>query len=98
MKVRFSRVASVQLNEILEFIAEESPRTAALVATRVETLVSLLARRPDVGRPTKIGDVKVFRAAPYPYLIFYRIDATGDHVTVIRVRHTARGDDWREGR
>jgi len=70
MTARFSRRALAQLNEILDYLAAESPRAAALFSKRVDTLTSLIERHPQIGRPTDLRNVRVFRAAPYPYLIF----------------------------
>jgi plasmid stabilization system protein ParE len=98
MRVRFSRRATAQLSEILAFVAEEDPRTADRIARRIEVLVSLLARQPKIGRPTELENVRVFRAAPNPYLVFYRINPADEHLTILRVRHTARREYWRTGR
>ena len=49
-----------------------------------------------MGRRTDIESVRVFAVKPYPYLIFYR--EAPDGITILRVRHMARKDDWRTGR
>lgn len=96
MTVVYSRRALAQLDEILQFLASRDPKVAAAATDRFEALVAMLARRPAMGRPTNLVDVRVFRAAPYPYLIFYRTDRDSG-ITVLRVRHTARDRDWRSG-
>jgi len=97
MKVTYSRQALLQLDEIVAHIAEDNPRTAALVAGRIKALVLLLARHPMIGRSTDLENVRVFRAAPYPYLIFYQVDLDRE-LTVLRIRHAARKESWRQGR
>jgi plasmid stabilization system protein ParE len=100
MTARFSRRALRQLNEIAAHVAAENPRTAASILARIETLATLIERHPSIGRPTDLNNVRVFRAAPYPYLIFYHADPkdrAGRGVTILRVRHTARKENWREG-
>ena len=97
MKLTYSRRALTQLNEIVARIAENDPGTAASVARRIKDLVSLIGRHPMIGRSTDLENVRVFRAAPYPYLIFYRVDV-GRELTVLRIRHAARKENWREGR
>jgi plasmid stabilization system protein ParE len=74
MKLTYNRQALAQLDEIVVHIAENDPGTAAAVARRIKDLVSLIARHPMIGRSTDLENVRVFRAAPYPYLIFYRLD------------------------
>ncbi|MEJ0012866.1 MAG: hypothetical protein WDM94_09610 [Bauldia sp.] len=46
---------------------------------------------------TNLDEVRVMPAKPYPYLLFDDAGAR-DGITVLRVRHMARDDDWREGR
>ena len=65
---------------------------------RIETVAQLLARHPAIGRRTSLRNVRVFIALPYPYLVFYKIDEERGEVTVLRVRHVARRENWREGR
>jgi toxin ParE1/3/4 len=96
MKVRYSRRALRQLDEIFAHIAADNRRAEASLATRVEAPVQLIARHPMIGRPTDLDSVRVFRAAPYPYLIFYCVES--DSVTILRVRHTSRAENWKEGR
>jgi plasmid stabilization system protein ParE len=65
---------------------------------RTETLASLLARHPTIGRRTDLSGVRVFAIRPYPYLLFYRSEPDDSGITVLRVRHMARKEDWRTGR
>lgn len=98
MRIIFSRRALAQLEEILTYTANESPQAAASVATRVDSLVALLAEQPGLGRSTDIAGVRTFRIAPYPYLLFYFADAERGLLTVLRIRHVARKEDWRTAR
>jgi toxin ParE1/3/4 len=98
MSVRFTRRALVQLGEILETIAADEPRAAAGFAHRIETMTTLLARHPEMGRATDLGSVRVFSTRPYPYLLFYRAASSGEEIIVLRIRHMARKEDWRRGR
>jgi plasmid stabilization system protein ParE len=59
-------------------------------------LTTLISRHPAIGRRTDLADVRVFAVRPYPYLIFYREEPGG--ITILRVRHMARKEDWRTGR
>jgi toxin ParE1/3/4 len=96
--VRYSRRALAQLDEILSYLATENRRVAVSLLKRINALASLIERHPAIGRPTDLRNVRVFRAAPYPYLIFYSVHEAGRHITVLRIRHTARKEDWRKGR
>jgi toxin ParE1/3/4 len=90
MKVRYSRRALTQIDQILSYIARDNPVTAASVARRIEALVALLGRYPMMGRSTDKEGVRVMGVRRYPYVVFYRIIPNRDEVRILRVRHTAR--------
>ena len=90
MKVRYSRRALTQVDQILSYIAKDNPAAAAAVAHRIDALVALLGRYPMMGRPTDKEDVRVMGVRRYPYIIFYRTIPSRDEVRILRVRHTAR--------
>jgi toxin ParE1/3/4 len=90
MKVTFSKRAIAQLDEIFGHIARDNPAAAAAVVERIEALALLLGKYPAMGRRTDKEGVRVMGVRQYPYLVFYRIPAEGDEVTILRVRHTAR--------
>ena len=98
MNVRYSRRSLAQIGEILELFAEDSPALASRFAQRVEMLAELLARHPTIGRRTDLANVRVFAMKPYPYLLFYRLEPEDRGITVLRIRHMAREQDWRTGR
>jgi toxin ParE1/3/4 len=98
MKLRFSRRSIQQIREIEAFVAAENPRVAQSIVNRIETLTTLLAKHPSIGRATRYRNTRVMSVLPYPYLIFYAVDVRRDEVTVLRVRHMARREDWTEGR
>jgi len=97
MKPSFSRRALAQIAEIEATIAAENPSAAASFVRRIDRLAALLARRPELGRATNLDGVRVMPARPYPYLLFYALASAGG-ITVLRVRHMARREDWRSGR
>jgi len=73
---------------ILDYIDAESPKGAENVKRRLQAMVDLLARHPRAGRATNKGNLRRVVANPYPYVIFYRPDAT--EIVIYGVRHTAR--------
>ena len=98
MTVSYSRRSLAQIAEIIAFLAVDDARTSSAFSRRIEALAALLGRHPHIGRQTNIASVRVLPAKPYPYLIFYELEATGTGITVLRVRHMSRNDDWRRGR
>jgi plasmid stabilization system protein ParE len=76
------------LTKVLDYIDAQSPRGATNVKRRIYAVIDLLADHPDSGRVMSRGDLRRFTVTPYPYVIFYRADATG--IAVHGVRHAAR--------
>ncbi len=91
MRIRYTRSAAKQLDEILTYFSERSPQRAAKVKARIQRLIGLIASRPRVSAITTDPGIRRMNALPYPYLIFYEI---GDGEIVIRrIRHMAQKPD-----
>jgi plasmid stabilization system protein ParE len=88
VKLRYTRRAARNLDEILEYIRTRSPQGAGHVLDRVETVLALLAERPEIGVAVPGTTFRRLVVTPYPYLVFYRV--TSDAVVVHRIRHAAR--------
>ena len=90
MKVRYSRRALAQLDEIHRYITQFNPRAAAQVVARIEELCQKLGEFPGMGHMTEQADVRVLPVVRYPYLIFYTIIPANDEVRILRIRHGRR--------
>jgi toxin ParE1/3/4 len=88
--VRFSALATRQVDKIFDYISRDNPAAAATVVTRIYQVASHAASFPEAGRLTVIGGVRMFVVSPYPYVIFARFLARSDEVRIVAVRHTAR--------
>jgi len=88
VKVRYTRRAIRQMADILDYIEARSSQGADSVKRRLKSSIDLLADHPESGRATNKGDLRRLVANPYPYVIFYRTDATG--VVIHGIRHAAR--------
>jgi plasmid stabilization system protein ParE len=86
--LRYTPKALAELDEILTYVAERSPRGSQKVQRRIRMMVDLLAEHPHAGQVTSEQRLRRIVVIPYPYLIFYA--ATEDEVVVIGVRHAAR--------
>ncbi|WBU29236.1 type II toxin-antitoxin system RelE/ParE family toxin [Rhodopseudomonas palustris] len=87
MKLRYTIRAAAELDKILNFIDQRSPRGASHVKARVRAVIELLLEYPEAGRETTRGLRRVV-AYPYPYVIFYQ--ATPSEIIIHGVRHSAR--------
>jgi addiction module RelE/StbE family toxin len=88
VKLRFTKRAVRQIEEIIDAITLESPQGARRVRERMQSITTLLIEHPQIGQQTDVAGIRRMLVSPYPYLIFYRV--TEDAVIVQRVRHAAR--------
>src|SRR5262245_34264830 len=93
MRVVLSRFALAELDEILAYIAERSPRGARNVETRFRHAFDLIARYPEAAeRVEQRPDVRRLPLVRYPYAIYYEIGP--DAVVVLRIIHGSRRQPW----
>jgi toxin ParE1/3/4 len=88
VKIRYTQPALADLNSILDYISDTSPRGAERVKQRIQRVTGLLLAHPRIGAPTDDPSIRRLTTPPYPFLIFYEI--AGDEVVIHAVRHAAR--------
>ena len=87
MKLVWRRKARSEIDAIVAYIAQDSPRGAARVRDQILAAVSLLEMWPDVARQGK-GGLRELVVAHTKYVVLYRRAA--DKVTIVRVIHGMR--------
>jgi addiction module RelE/StbE family toxin len=92
MKVRFTRKAQADLDQIGTFISNDNEEAASRIVTRLMELAWALGDNPKEGRATDESGIFVLVAPRLHYLIFYRITVT--ELQIIHIRHTSRSQ-WR---
>jgi len=88
VKLRYTRRVAAELEEVLAYIEERSPRGARRVQSRIQAITNLLLEHPKAGQLTSNGRLRQMVASPYPYSIFYEL--TEDQIVIHGVRHAAR--------
>jgi toxin ParE1/3/4 len=90
MRVEYAPRAVRDLQEIGSYYrTAANERVAAAVAQRIEHIVNLIARQPNIAPLVpRRANVHVALVLRYPYKIFYRV--RGDAVQILHIRHTAR--------
>jgi len=88
MRIRWLRLALVDIDEIAEFIAKENQATAEKVVQLINDSVHLLVQHPDIGRPGRVPGTRELYIEGTPFIVPYRIQK--DEIQVLRVFHGAR--------
>ena len=89
MLVRWTRPALADLDEIQDFIAEDSPRAAYEVAREIAERTEVLSEQPLSGRQGRLRGTRELVFVRIPYIVVYRVT---EQIEVLAVVHTAR--DW----
>jgi plasmid stabilization system protein ParE len=76
------------MTELLDYIEARSPSGAENVKRRLQDVIDILADHPHSGSATNKEKLRRFVVNPYPYVIFYRTEATG--IAIHAVRHSSR--------
>lgn len=88
MHVRWLRAALKDLDEIGDYIANDSPRAAAEVVDIIWESVQSLSDFPALGRPGRVHGTRELVVTGTPYVVPYRVKA--GTVEILRVFHGAR--------
>lgn len=88
MRLRYTRRALSELDEVLSFIEAQSPKGALSVKKRIEEVMALLVQHPQAGPLTNKGPLRRIVAHPYPYLFYYQ--ANESEIVIHGGRHGAR--------
>lgn len=89
MTVRWTLLASRDLDDALTWIADRNEPAATKVGGRIRQAAELLMTFPESGRPGSVAGTREKLCLPYPYVIVYEIRDTGD-VWILRLYHMAQ--------
>lgn len=92
MRVRLTRPAFADLQNIHAYISKDSPGAASRVVTRLIDRALELADAPFQGRQVDEPNGRVIVVPRYRYFIFYSIE--GDEIHITHIRHTSRRRPW----
>ncbi len=90
MKIRFTRNALADLDQILDYIDLRSEKGAAKAKRRILEVIAPLKRFPRIGTPTDITGIRMLVATPYPYLNFCECDDASTEIVIHHIRHRRR--------
>jgi toxin ParE1/3/4 len=88
LKLRCTRPALADLDQVLAYISAHSPQGAQRVQARIKAITDVLLEFPRIGTATEDPTTRRMTTSPYPYLIFY--EATETEIVIHAMRHGAR--------
>lgn len=80
--------AKNDLNEIRQYLQQESPAAAKKVATRIKSALLLLTEQPHLGHKTEDDEVMEWHIPGLPYSLPYMI--VNHEIRILRVFHNSR--------
>jgi len=88
MRSLFASQATQDLDEIFDYILEESPESASAVLERIRERVVSLIEMPHQGRPGRVAGTRELVVPRTPFVVPYQV--TGNMLEILRVYHGAR--------
>ena len=89
MRLRWTRLAERDLDDIAAYIGQDSAAAAARVILElIDQAEALLGRHAALGRPGRVLGTRELVVRGPPYVIPYRV--RDNHVEILRVLHTSR--------
>jgi toxin ParE1/3/4 len=88
MRIKWVRLAWVDFEEAVSFIATDHPAAARKMARRIREAVRLLAEHPGAGRAGRVPGTRELVIGGTPYILPYRVK--DNTVQILRVLHASR--------
>lgn len=85
MRIRWTRQAAQNLDEISDYVTREYPAHAPAIMARLLESIEKLADAPGLGRPGRIAGTRELVIRKYPYIVPYRVQ--DNEVHILRVFH-----------
>lgn len=94
MKIRYLRMAGVELEDALTWYFERSPETAHRFEQELSVTEKLVQRHPKIGTPSQ-DKVRSMPVHGYPYSLVYA-DKVGEIIVVAVMHHSRCPGYWRK--
>ncbi|MDO8864065.1 type II toxin-antitoxin system RelE/ParE family toxin [Haliea sp. E1-2-M8] len=90
MQVRWLTTALQNLNQEVDYIAQDDPQAARLVVQRIHKTVSLLTDNPAFGHPGRMHGTRELVVPDTRYILPYRVRPRLDRIEILREFHSSR--------
>lgn len=89
MEIRFTELATEDLQSIKEYIYENNKKAAKeVVAHIIESIETIIAPNPSAGRAGRVLRTRELVITKYPYIVPYQVRE--NTIYILRVLHTSR--------
>jgi toxin ParE1/3/4 len=88
MRIRWTRKALANLNDLAEYIAQDNPQAASKVVQRIVSVIDGLTKQPAMGRQGRVPGTRELVISGTPFIVPYRVK--GSSIEILRVFHAAR--------
>ncbi len=90
MKIRYTRRALADLDQISDYLTPRSTKGAQNVRAAILASVEDLAVFPRMGRLQTAEPMRKIAVRPYPYLIYYTVDDAAGEIAIATIQHGYR--------
>ncbi|MDD3437737.1 MAG: type II toxin-antitoxin system RelE/ParE family toxin [Candidatus Gastranaerophilales bacterium] len=89
MEIRFTELATEDLQSIKEYIFENNQKAAkTVIAHIIQQIETLLPQNPSIGRAGRILRTRELVITKYPYIVPYQVRE--NVIYILRILHTSR--------
>jgi toxin ParE1/3/4 len=88
LKIRITKPATTDLEEIANYIHTDNPSAAARTVLRILEAIEYLATYPTMGRVGRVPKTRELIISGTPFIAVYQIHQQA--ISILRVLHTAR--------
>jgi toxin ParE1/3/4 len=91
VRLRYAPQALRHLDTIAEYIGARNPDAARRVGSRIQEIIDLLVKFPNMGHKGKLPGTREMGVPGLPYIIVYRIEnREGGELVILGVYHGAQ--------
>ena len=87
MRIKWTKGAKNNLNQIEEYIGRDNPKAAVDAVVRIIKIVGMLSNNPAIGRTGRIFDTRELIISGTPFIVPYRIKS--EQIEILRVLHSS---------
>jgi len=85
VRIKWTKGAQNNLNQIEDYIAQDNPKAAVDIVIKIIKTVGMLSENPAMGRAGRIFDTRELIVNGNPFIVPYRIKS--EQIEILRVLH-----------